>query len=400
MMRERELKKIKDDLKSTNKGKPIKIKLRKNKNFVAILLDYDKKIHLGKYDKNDNPIKERVHNKITLDNLRITGKDKQADKNVIANAERLQSEYIERMINNDIKEDVFSDTAIISEKQSFKSFIINEVIPRRSKANSKNVYKNLIKHIVYKFGDIALNKINDDFVKKFKNYLLEDAPDLSKYTSSNKISTNTANTYLTAFKTVLNNAKKLGRANYTTKDSIKREDTSTEFATIQEIKIIEKMPSSTIRNAFLFGVYTGLRVSDIVKITFHMIDKGEFSLTQTKSSKNVFGKFNRKAKEIAELQRAKKKNEFLFPHKARTLSSRFIAFRKELEKQGINKHLTFHSSRHSFTRLCVENDLRIYEIKELLGHSKIQTTENYLKKLTGDQIFKASKNIGYIIDNF
>ena len=44
----------------------------------------------------------------------------------------------------------------------------------------------------------------------------------------------------------------------------------------------------------------------------------------------------------------------------------------------IEKHLTPHKLRHSFASKCIREDVDIFIVKELLGHSNITTTEIYL----------------------
>jgi len=46
---------------------------------------------------------------------------------------------------------------------------------------------------------------------------------------------------------------------------------------------------------------------------------------------------------------------------------------------GITKHVTFHCSRHTFATMALTAGADIYVIKDLLGHSKVQTTQLYTK---------------------
>jgi len=41
--------------------------------------------------------------------------------------------------------------------------------------------------------------------------------------------------------------------------------------------------------------------------------------------------------------------------------------------------VTYHTARHSFADLAKSKSIDIHTIKDLLGHSKVQTTEIYMK---------------------
>jgi integrase len=53
---------------------------------------------------------------------------------------------------------------------------------------------------------------------------------------------------------------------------------------------------------------------------------------------------------------------------------------------GINKHITFHCSRHTFGCLLVENGVNLFVIKKLMGHRKIETTLQYIDKANVDAV--------------
>jgi site-specific recombinase XerD len=61
-------------------------------------------------------------------------------------------------------------------------------------------------------------------------------------------------------------------------------------------------------------------------------------------------------------------------------SSKAIAWvmREAVSTAGITKSVTVHSLRHSFATHLIEDGLNIITVKDLLGHSKIETTMVYL----------------------
>jgi site-specific recombinase XerD len=52
--------------------------------------------------------------------------------------------------------------------------------------------------------------------------------------------------------------------------------------------------------------------------------------------------------------------------------------RQAVTTAGITKSVTVHSLRHSYATHLIEDGLNIVTVKDLLGHSKIETTMVYL----------------------
>lgn len=63
------------------------------------------------------------------------------------------------------------------------------------------------------------------------------------------------------------------------------------------------------------------------------------------------------------------------------------------EMAGIKKHISMHIARHSFADMARRNTGDVFDIKTILGHSSINTTQNYLKKLDTETQDKAILNI-------
>ena len=53
-------------------------------------------------------------------------------------------------------------------------------------------------------------------------------------------------------------------------------------------------------------------------------------------------------------------------------------FKKYVRKAGITKHVSIHSLRHSFATHMLEAGTNIIHIKQILGHTHIQSTTFYL----------------------
>jgi site-specific recombinase XerD len=67
--------------------------------------------------------------------------------------------------------------------------------------------------------------------------------------------------------------------------------------------------------------------------------------------------------------------------------------KKELAAPKITEKVSFHVSRHSFAQHAVESGLDLYELMQTLRHSKLETTQKYLKGLDEELADKAMKKV-------
>ena len=131
-----------------------------------------------------------------------------------------------------------------------------------SKSNYEN-WLSVLKHLenftcgTYKFGEL-----NERFCLDFKDYLLHKI----------RLSNNSALSYFDKFKIAVRDAYKNKMLSENPAEgikSIKLQDTQREFLTLEESRKIAAMPFeyNDLRRAVLFSSMTGLRYSDIAKLT-------------------------------------------------------------------------------------------------------------------------------------
>jgi integrase/recombinase XerD len=153
---------------------------------------------------------------------------------------------------------------------------------------------------------------------------------------------------------------------------LNRDELSSLLTVRQNTELSEK--ERKILNAFLFQCFTSLRISDIYRINakwqlsenmLHFIPKKNeklqrwLSIPLTEDAKlfvkNMTG------------------NYFELPN-----SVEYNLILKELaRKAGINKRLTSHVGRHTFGYMHITSGGDIKSLKEVLGHSKLETTDRY-----------------------
>ena len=145
------------------------------------------------------------------------------------------------------------------------------------------------------------------------------------------------------------------------------------------VQIIKKTKKKHHRIAFILGFYGCMRVSEIVKLRPENIDRGQrlIKIKQAKGSKD--------------------RNIPLPPQATRGLS--YIPLKcgvraleiaiKKYGKAVLNKDIHFHTLRHSgATHYLNKMKWSTRQVQQLLGHSKIQTTEIYTHVTPQDLIEK------------
>ena len=136
---------------------------------------------------------------------------------------------------------------------------------------------------------------------------------------------------------------------------------------------------------FLCGAKLGLRVSEIARLRAEDVDEGCRTVTvvQGKGHKDrrvpIPPSFApRLASWIAD-----RRTGYLFPSPRKPdqpLSTRAIRYAVTGTGLvvGINKRVRPHSLRHTYAVALLESGANLYDIQQLLGHEKIETTARYL----------------------
>ena len=54
------------------------------------------------------------------------------------------------------------------------------------------------------------------------------------------------------------------------------------------------------------------------------------------------------------------------------------------EQVGLQKHITFHSSRHTFATRALSKGMKLHHVGSVMGHASVKTTEIYAKIINKD----------------
>jgi len=186
-----------------------------------------------------------------------------------------------------------------------------------------------------------------------------------------------------------------------------------------EIKQLEQVETEKgtrlydTQNIFLFAYYCrGMRFRDVVNLKWANIKEDRLNYVMSKSGKRISLKLIPQALEILNNYKPEgkvKKDYFIFPfldhrkdysdstYYEGQVSSKNALVNKYLKKlqnkASIDENISFHIARHSFAQLANEQELRLNEIQELLGHSDVKTTMKYLKTLGGNHLDNSMEKI-------
>lgn len=133
------------------------------------------------------------------------------------------------------------------------------------------------------------------------------------------------------------------------------------------------------KTAFIFACYTGMRISEIqaLKWTNIYLEKEipYLSFVEKKThNERTIQLHDYPLQLLKNLYKNRKDKELVFEIAPTYINVQIAAWTKEL---GIDKHVHFHTARHTFGTLLHEYGVDIYTIQKLINHSNIASTEKY-----------------------
>lgn len=269
----------------------------------------------------------------------------------------------------------------------FYSFF-KEALHERKKELAPGTYRqhNSVMNVLKEFRkSLAFSEINSDLIVAFQRWL--------KTKRGSKI--NTVHTKMKVFRAYLNIAVRKGiiQENPFDRVRIKKARANRIFLTSEELQTLwnfyngpEIKPAKRkVLRHFLFMCFTGVRISDLKKLTLENVigDTLVFNANKTKGVKLevVRVPLNKYAKTLIE-QENNNETQFLFNTISEQKMNTYI---KEIAQEaGIYKEITNHSGRHTFATLWLAKTRDLAQLQVLLGHSNIADTMTYVHIQTSD----------------
>jgi len=238
---------------------------------------------------------------------------------------------------------------------------------------------------------ITLSQITPKWVQGFKDYLENEATawgcDFRERIKDHPLARNSKLSYFNKLKACLNQAYEDRLIAYNPMrgiENFKPEDGKRMYLTIEELrKLVDTVCEyPNIKRAFLFSCLTGLRRSDVIRLTWRDVQQqGEFTriiFKQKKTSGQEYLDITPQAAELMGERGLPDEQIFTDIHSPSCTNE---AIKRWVLRAGIDKEITFHCARHTFAVMMLDLGTDIYTVSKLLGHRELSTTQIYAKVL-------------------
>jgi integrase len=177
-----------------------------------------------------------------------------------------------------------------------------------------------------------------------------------------------------------------------------------EMKAIEELDLEKGSDLQLARDAFVFAFYGGgIRFGDMLCLKRENVEDGRLRYRMMKTDRLVSLPLPPQAQEIAERWMQSHDRPFLFPYleegdtddsdhlrrrigSHNTMVNRRVKKAAELADVRAPDEVTFHVARHSFADFARQQSSDLYAVSKALGHSDLDTTEEYLAGFDQDAV--------------
>lgn len=360
----------------------IKVKLREKKilgNKQSLYLDFYPAIL---HPKTGKPTRREFLGMYLFENTR-NPIDKQHNKETLQLAEQIRQKR-ENLLNKPEIYSQYEKEQLRLKKLGEQCFIdyFRKLTDKRKSSNYDS-WRSVLKYLeTFTNGKLKFADLNEVFCNEFKEYLLNTKSNNSKAI----LAQNSAVSYFNKLKATLKQAYKDG---YLPSDlnakikPIKQAETQRNFLSIQELNNLVKTECQNplLKRAALFSALTGLRFSDIQKMTWDELEYIE--------GNGYFIKFKQQKTKAIEMMPISEQAYCLLGIKGELKDKvfgglKYSAYHNKhlyqwIGAAGITKDITFHCFRHTFATLQLSKGTDIYTVSKMLGHRELKTTQIYAK---------------------
>lgn len=291
---------------------------------------------------------------------------------MIQDIERVELEYIKRGVEVTLPILKEAVRAHISPAAKISEFGMQVVEQSDRKHLTKQNYQTLLNNMEKFRRGSLITDIDYQYIVSYDKWLRDSG-----------IAHNTRISRLRLLRALLNEAKKRDIISFNPFDRFRIQQMVSKkgYITKEQLRRLENLSlrgtEDLVRDAFLVGCYTGLRFSDITTLRDEHLVNGWLTRNMSKTGFMVdipvSTLFDGKLLKIVEKYGSISKL-------TKSLGSNCAVnrtLRNILDRIGVDPKITFHSSRHTFATLLVQNHTPITTVQKLLGHQKVTTTQIY-----------------------
>lgn len=316
-----------------------------------------------------------------------TKADREKNRNTLALAESIKAQRVV-----ELQQMRFGIDAPVVKDVLFYDYM--QTVIDRKEGTTKTSWQNCRAHLLRYEPNLKL-KISDitpRWVRGFRDYLDEKAmqwaiDDRKRDVEPRQLAQGTKALMFQKLCTVFNLAVKeglLARNPSLNVERFKEPESDREFLSVEEMRHLAAVPapSEVLGRAFFFSCLTGLRWSDIEKLTWHEVGKvGNVTRIVFKQKKTRSREYLDVNDQAVTLMGERGEDGARVFAGLGTIQQARISIAAWVKAAGINKHITFHCGRHSFAIMMLDAGVDLYTLSKLMGHKSIESTQIYAKIL-------------------
>lgn len=347
---------------------------------LSLYLDY----YPGVRDKETMKVRRHESLSIFIYEKPINKTQKDFNESMMKKAEAIRCRRFESIVNERYD---FLDKEKM--KGDFLAYFRNMLHKKNEKW--KFVYTHFCIFVDYK---CTFEEVTVDLCRNFGEYLLS-AKKLKHQKYQRKLGKNSAAGYFSTFRGLLKIAYRDKMIRENVNDFLERietEDIRKEYLTLEEVKRLNNTPCKfpVLKAASLFSCFTGLRISDILKLKWEDIEQLSdgglaIRLRSQKTQTEAVLPISDEAISLC----GDKNTGYIFKGMNRSMIQEPL--KEWLKEAGIKKHITFHSYRRTFATLQATAGTDIVTIASIMTHKSISTPQPYTKTVDTNKCKASSK---------
>ena len=287
-----------------------------------------------------------------------------------------------------------------SKKSTFNKWFELQIEKEITKEGTKKNLKTVLAQLNSFNSNLSFSDIDFKFLKSFERFLI-----------GKNLKPNTIANYFKIIKKIvrltINNDLISIHSNPFNAFKISMKKTDKTFLLPSEIDIIENLNLDNkslefTRDLFLFSCYTGLRFSDVITLeptNIQMSDREKWLVKNQKKTDEkikipIYLLFDGKPLKIIQ-KYFKLGSKTLF--KSITNGTINVNLKRISSLAGIDKHITFHTARHTTATYLLSKGVSIFVVQKILGHSKLDTTQIY-SHLIDETMINSLKGVDFSVN--